>query len=410
MKKKTLLIPLALLLVVSLIAIGCADGGVPDTPDTPDTPTEPEILQLGAIVNMTGFLGGIGSAEEEIREICVDLMNEMGGITVDGQQYLVEVISEDAESSLEGTGAAATRLVFDKGVKFLYSRSPFSVAAATVTEPAQVLRLTGWCNLVPGDVDATTPYGFANVYGTIPSVVAMIKFVQANYPEVERVAYIAPNHGLGEFYTPQAIELMEAAGITVVGDPIYYPNDMIDFSPIASKVLSLDDIDAVFQVNGINEHVGAILKGLREGGCYVPFATNIQGRLDEVVAIAGVAAAENTFNTTPTYGDPDNPPLVQEIFQRVVDKYGEDHVLFLKSANDLWIFKAVIEGAQSLDPTVVKEWWESIDELDTLLGTGIMCGEETYGIKHLLSQPISIQWVKDGQVVSGGWIDVGYIP
>jgi hypothetical protein len=128
------------------------------------------------------------------------------------------------------------------------------------------------------------------------------------------------------------------------------------------------------------------------------------------VAIAGVEAAENTWNNMFTFDDPDNPPLVQEIMNRIVAENGEDYPLYINGSNNLWIFKAVIEGAQSLDPTVVKEWWESIDELDTLFGTGVMCGEETFGIKHLVSQPLSIQWLKDGQVVSGGWIDAGFIP
>ena len=70
-----------------------------------------------------------------------------------------------------------------------------------------------------------------------------------------------------------------------------------------------------------------------------------------------------------------------------------------------------IEAAQSLDPTVVKAKWETMDKVETFQGTGRMCGDETYGLKHhAVSHPQPFQMMKDGKVVNAGLVDPGVIP
>ena len=77
----------------------------------------------------------------------------------------------------------------------------------------------------------------------------------------------------------------------------------------------------------------------------------------------------------------------------------------------MWILKEVIEAAQSLDPTVVKKKWESMDEVDTIFGKAKVCGDKTFGIKHhVVASPQPIQILKGEKEASAGWIDVGVIP
>jgi len=70
------------------------------------------------------------------------------------------------------------------------------------------------------------------------------------------------------------------------------------------------------------------------------------------------------------------------------------------------------EGADSIDPDVVKAKWESLDTIETLYGKGIISGDQTYGIKnHAVAYPWPYEIMMDGKVSSSGWIDdVSAIP
>ena len=84
--------------------------------------------------------------------------------------------------------------------------------------------------------------------------------------------------------------------------------------------------------------------------------------------------------------------------------------LSYQSAISLFVLKEAIEAAQSLDPTVVRDTLESMETIDTIYGPGVLCGEKTFGIKHIISHPLPVQILKDGKPSPGGWIEIGYIP
>ncbi|MDY6827076.1 MAG: hypothetical protein SVV67_07890 [Bacillota bacterium] len=51
-----------------------------------------------------------------------------------------------------------------------------------------------------------------------------------------------------------------------------------------------------------------------------------------------------------------------------------------------------------------------METIDTIYGEGILCGEETFGIKHIISHPLPVQIYKNGQATPGGWVEIGEIP
>lgn len=400
--KRTVFILAALLIVVALVMAGC-----------PKTAPEAEkTLQIGGLMSFTGFFNVNDTPDWNETVIAAEIMNEQGGITVNGQKYQVELVAEDCKSTMDGVTAAANRLVYDKGVKFIIGPAAFfASAAAPVTGPAQVMYISTWCANTPGEVDATTPYAFTTSHGSIPSAIAAMKFLKQAYPEVKNVALVTPDDGAVPFLIPIVRELLAAEGLTVVGDTIAYPNEMVDFSPIVAKILTLEGIDGIFQANGLAPHVGAIIKGIREGGNHQPYAASMPMPMIEIINLAGISACEDVFTVCVTANDPDNSPIVQEIIDRTLAQYGEDYSLKFMGANAIWILKEVIEAANSLDPAVVKAKFESMDKIETIFGMGTVCGDETYGIAHhAVAHPLPINLVKDGKSIPAGWIDVGFIP
>jgi branched-chain amino acid transport system substrate-binding protein len=399
--KKLLLIPLALLLVISLVAIGCPGS----------QPAGEKTLRVGMILGITGFFSVREVPDMNQAQIAADIINEQGGITVNGEKYKVELVVADTKSTMDGVTAAANKLVFDEKIKFIIGPTAyFAAAAGPICDPNKVLRFVTWCVNTPGEVDASTPYTFLAGNGSVLTSSAAVKFLKENYPDVKKVAMLTVDDGAPPFVIPIATNLLAAQGISVVGDPVIFPPETADFSAYVAKLNANKEADAIFMQNGLVPHIGAIVKGLREAGNYKPYAGSLPARIGQVMTIAGEAAMKDVFTVAYTPGDPNMPPIAGEIIKRTADKYGADYQLEMSAPNCLWVMKEGIEAAQSLDPTVVKGKLESMDEVETIFGPAKICGEQTFGIKHVVASPQVIQILKDGAEHSAGWVDIGYIP
>jgi hypothetical protein len=138
----------------------------------------------------------------------------------------------------------------------------------------------------------------------------------------------------------------------------------------------------------------------------MPYVTAIDGDGNDLLSLVGKDAT-NVVCGGIAPNAPDNPPMIKEIWNRG----GKQPPLFAFTSSALWLLAQAIEAADSLDPTVVRDKWESMDKIDTIYGPGVMCGEKTYGIKnHAVSHPYSYTKIMDGKVSYGGWRDIGAIP
>ena len=398
-----------IILVVGLIVVPAMTTCQAAT--TPKT-SEAKTLNIGMLLSVTGFFSVREVPDLNQTKIAADIINEQGGIMVNGQQYRVELIVEDCKSTMDGVTASANRVVYDKKVKFIIGPTAFFAAAAgPVCDPNKILRVITWCVNTPGEVDANTPYAFLGGNGSVLTSVAATKYLSKAYPNVKKVAIVTPDDGAVPYVIPIAKKLLAQQGISVVGEAVAYPNEMQDFSPIAAKLNAIKDADAIFLQNGLVPHLGGIVKGLRELGNNKPVAGSLPARIGQVVNITGVNAMKDVFTIAYTPKDQNIPPVAKEIINRTVAKYGADYQLEMSGPNCLWILKEVIKEAQSLDPTVVKGKWESMDKVETIFGTAKICGDKTFGIKHhVVASPQAVQILKNGVEASAGWIDLGVIP
>lgn len=401
--KKRILLVFSVILIIAVVSL---------TPGSCAKPEEgPDTLYVGLPLGLTGFFSVREVPDLNQAQIAADIINEQGGITVNGQQYLVELVAEDTKSTMDGVTAALNKLVYDKGIDFIIGPTAFFAGAAgTICEPNQVLRFITWCVNTPGEVDASTPYAFMAGNGSILNSVAVIKYFRDNYPDVKKVAIVSPDDGAPPYLVPMVTKLLAAEGMSIVGEPVIYPNEMVDFSPIVAKLNAIKDADGIFMLNGLVPHIGSIVKGLRQSGNNKPYGGALPARISQVMTITGADALKDVFTIGLTPGDPDMPPIAKEIIDRVVKQYGADYQLEMTAPNCLWVLKEAIESCQSLDPTVVKQELETMDEVETIWGTAKICGEEIFGIKHVVASPQTVQICKDGVETSTGWVDLGYIP
>jgi branched-chain amino acid transport system substrate-binding protein len=393
-------IGLVLILTVATLAIG---------PAVAQAAGQPKTLKIGALRALTGFFSVFDAVDQTDTENMAKMINKKGGITIKGQRYNIELVSEDTKSTLEGTTAGANRLVYDKKVKYVIGPSGFYCAAAgAVFESNKVLHVLGWSTCQPGEIDASTPYGFLGNVGSVGLTIAALKATKKEYPNVAKIALVTPDDGSMRYLLPAIKRSLSANGFTMVGDIVGYPNEIQDCSPIASKLNAIKEAEAILQVNGAPPHVGNILKGLRELGNSKPYIVVTGADGDDIIAIAGKSAATDVISATYTPRAPGNPPLVEELYSM---RTGPKK--FFPVMGPLWLslLVNVMKAADSVDPEVVRAKWEKMDKIETLYGTGLMSGDQTYGIRHhAIGFPFPYLRLMDGKVLSYGWADVGPIP
>jgi ABC-type branched-subunit amino acid transport system substrate-binding protein len=410
-KKSTLVASIILVLVlIASFAIGCQPASTTPPPSNGQPTSEVKTLTVGELLCYTGFFTVREVPDSDQAQICLDIINERGGITVQGQKYRLEITRADGKSTMDGVTAAANSLYYDKKVNFVIGPTAFfAAAAAPVFDPNKVLRALTCVVNTPGELDSTTPYAFLGAQIGTNLQIASIKATKQEFPDVKKVVICSADDGSIDFQKPTLVPNLKAAGIEII-DYVLYPNEMQDFSSIALKLDSYKDADAYYHCNGIGPHLGSIIKGLRELNNYKPYISGPPTSLTEIAAISGADAAKNTLACAIS-PDAELAPVAREIVDKSVAKFGPDVPLYLSAADCLWNLMQVIQAADSLDTTKVKEKWESLDTIDTIFGKGYVGGDATYGIKHhAISHSQAYMVMKDGKAVYGGTVEVGRVP
>jgi branched-chain amino acid transport system substrate-binding protein len=363
-----------------------------------------EKLRIGLLVALTGWFSAAGTAELDEATVIADMINEKGGVIVGGKKYLIELVPEDMKSTHEGVTAALNKLIYDKKIRYVAGPTAFwGPASAPLCEANKILNAIGYCANTPGELDKTTKYRILAENGTMGHIYAMLKYIKKAHPNVKTVAIVNPDDGSIPYLKPLIKRALE------VGDIVTYPNELVDFSPIASK-LAARKADAIFNPNAIGTHVGSILKGLRELGdnrwyfyCGVATCSVLKG-------LAG-AAAKNVVSMGIMQNAKGNPPQLQEFLVRYFKKVGEERSLIFQNSECVYALAQVIQNAQSLDPDVIMKKFVQMDKVETIYGTGRVCGEKTYGVKQAIAHPLPVQYIDEkGEIKFYGWITDVYVP
>ncbi|MEJ2738606.1 MAG: ABC transporter substrate-binding protein [Dehalococcoidia bacterium] len=101
---------------------------------------EAKTLKVGLITAITGPMSGPLKSFYDAAGPTEKLINNMGGITVDGQQYFIEIVAADDQSTPQGAVTAAIKLLGDD-IKFVSTPiTPNTLTAcAPVLEEAKVI-------------------------------------------------------------------------------------------------------------------------------------------------------------------------------------------------------------------------------------------------------------------------------
>ena len=364
-------------------------------------------LQFGWLGSQTGWCSSADIECFQGAQVARDIINERGGLTIKGQKYKLELVTQDTKCTTDGTVSAATKMVEDQHIKFLAGLNFwYASAVKEICDPANVVRsLIFTCNS-PGEMGPDTPYDFLANNGGFGNGLAVMNYMKQYYPQVKKVVVITPDAGCRPYTMPPVMKWLGDRGIAVVGKEIAFKNETTDYSPVAAQVAARKEADAIFMFNGLPIAAGNILKGMREQGDNRLFAwASGDDNPYEMLTLAGKAAANNVFGNGLVAGAANTPPLLAEMEKRVA-KYGHPVQQQANGFNSVWTMAYAINKAQSLDPVVVKETWEKLNVIETVFGNGSMGGLKMYGNKHGVDHPMSIFRLDNGELKFAAWVEV----
>jgi len=370
---------------------------------TADVQAQEKVLKIGVMAPLTGPVSTAGLPHLRCTELAAEWINKRGGITVKGEKYKIELVVEDEKDTTDTAVTAATKLVELHKVRFIVGTiSPtLLVAVGSITEKAKVLRSAWHGEGAPIEINKDTPYTFRVPVVPKDFAPALMKYQVQHYPKEKKVAFLYIENPAAPLLAEHTKRVAESTGLSVVSVEMY-PVTTRDFYPVISKVLGSKP--EVIYCTALPHHMASILKSSRELGFSGPIL-NLSPTSPEVVRnIAGKAFADNCIVPAPDVSNPQMTPLIKEIREMCLKKFGEVHSEYVRAWDSLWWMVQAIEKAQSLDPTVVAKTWEKMDRLEASTGWGKMGGKISYGINHIGVLPFAVTRMSKGELEHVGWL------
>ena len=224
------------LVAAGAIAAVCLAGGPASAKVEGDT------ITLGAAVSATGKYSTNGKHTMNGYNLAVERINKMGGVTVDGKSYKLEIIYYDDESTPARGAQLAERLINQDGIKFMlgpYS-SGLTKAIAPVTEKYGIPMVEG-----NGASRAIFAQGYKYVFGVLSTSeqylssaidLAAEKATQdGRKPQDVTVALAMENDPFSQDIRAGVIDNATAYGMKVVIDD-KLPKELNDMAVTLTKV------------------------------------------------------------------------------------------------------------------------------------------------------------------------------
>jgi branched-chain amino acid transport system substrate-binding protein len=398
--KRCLLVIIALCLIGTLAFTSCSKEA-----------EAPQTLKIGVLADLSGFLSVFYIEAVNDIQITADYINEKGGVTVDGKKYNIQLVVRDSKSSPDGALAAANQLIFQDQVKYAIGPIAFEGAATTpLFEQNKVLHIFNTTTTSRLEIGPDWPYAFTADDSALDFSTVEFKIGKKEFPNAKTCVMILPDDGTAPYLIPSVTPILESMGYKILNDgqAVLYPNDMQDFSPVVSKLNSINP-DIMFQPEAAPPAVYGILGGIRALGNHAVYIASLfPGDPNNVITAVGADAATNFAFLNYTKDDPGLPPILKELISRLSPKAP---FFTFTLGNCLMALTNVMKQANSLDIDAIKAKWESLDTIESVYGTGKVGGEKTYGGRHSVTFLMPYNMVMNGKVIKDlPWIDPGATP
>jgi branched-chain amino acid transport system substrate-binding protein len=303
-------------------------------------------------------------------ELCVDIINREGGLTVGKEKYKIEMIIYDDKYRADAGQAAAQRLVNVDKVKAVVGTAASSAAVGSLP----VLQTPGIPLFSSAHTEKILDPKLKFVYATATarSVDALYRLILNAEPKIKTAVLAAQDDETGHALTEKAINVLKVYGIKIL-DSFYFPRTQRDYTPIATKLASLKaDFFAIPGFGGAAETTGLMAKALHDSPWRGPWFVTASPVIKDLVDICPSGEADGLYIPLTDFTTiPDPPKLALKVRKAFEEKYGAWREVGPYWTLPLWFFAAAVKKANSFDPGAIDKAMVRL-EVETPIGKARM--------------------------------------
>jgi len=254
---------------------------------------------FGANTQLSGNLQVYGLPAEQGMRLGAEAVNEDGGIEAGDESYELETIAEDNRSDPSGVVSAA-RAVVDSGAIGALGPDLGAVPSYEVFQQNDIITFTPAFDLqaqLMEDPEGNALLFSPTVFLAELAVTNMVQ-IKALFPDIQRVAIMAPNDEQGQANAAGYEFAAKQEGLTVVGNEAF-PVNTTDFTSILTEFKG-ENPDLLIAEQSV-EHASAIIQQAVELDV-APYALNDVMTPDQAQEIPGAEKIPVIIpNFSPTY-------------------------------------------------------------------------------------------------------------
>ena len=367
-----------------------------------------ETINIGFLAALSGPDAGWGLPGLTGNEIFIDAVNKTGGLLVGGVRYPLAMYEIDDEAVASKALQGARQLVMDHNVKFI---SAIGGNPADATHPFLTEEKVVYASLISTDIKPDRPYLIAG--GDVTPRIDMLRplMTKTVLPKPEelgrplRWAVTSQDDTIGRTCQAWEVGCAIAEGWDIVYDK-HFSLETTDFAPVVTAMMATDP-DAIslnlcyptFQTLIWEQCYLQGYEGLISQN-YIDWEANLQK------IPANYAAARWGMDSFPLMEDEWwGEPSWNHSFSNIwLERYGPgapedvmrhmtgidwDHVVCLIP----WCAGAQVAGVEGQgfpSNDAILAALRDMDSFPTILGPGVMYGEDMWGIDNMISLPVPI--------------------
>jgi branched-chain amino acid transport system substrate-binding protein len=326
-----------------------------------------DTVKIGYIDPLSGGGASVGEVGFKTFQFLADELNAKGGIL--GKK--VEIVPLDNKTNPQESLIQAQKAI-DSGIRYITQGNGSSVAGALSDFVTKFNDPNDKCNFWHFRWDANSDIKMEALTNYMKGV-----------PAIKKVYLINQDYSFGESVRKQARAMLAAKrpDVQIVGDEVHPLLKVTDFAPYIAKIKS-SGADTVVTGNW-GQDFALLLKAAADAGLKVNWYTYYAGGTGGPTAIKQANLNHQVYTIAEGLGNVDFP--AGQAFEKALRAKYDFSLFYPRAVNEMRMFAAAAEKAQSLDPVKVAAALEGM-EFDVFDGgKGMMRKDD-----HQFFQPIYI--------------------
>ncbi|WP_257165809.1 branched-chain amino acid ABC transporter substrate-binding protein [Bradyrhizobium sp. SRS-191] len=345
-----------------------------------------DTIKIGYIDPLSGGGASVGEGGLKTFQYLADELNGKGGIL--GRK--VEIVPFDNKTNPQESLVQAQKAI-DAGVRFITQGNGSSVGLAledfvtkhNTRNPGKEVLYFNYAAVDPSMTNEKCSYWHFRWDASSDIKMEALTNYMKDIPSIKKVYLINQDYSFGQSVRSDARKMLAAkrADVQIVGDELHPLLKITDFSPYIAKIKA-SGADSVITGNW-GQDIALLLKAAADAGLKVNWYTYYAGGAGGPTAIKQTGLDHQVFQLTEGFANSGNPSAMdyEKAFRAKVNL----SLWYPRAVNEMRMFKAAAEKANSVDPVKVAAALEDLkfEVLDG--GTGLMRKDD-----HQFFQPIYI--------------------